>query len=212
MAVVAVNAHCLRQHYLLSAGARPRTVDSVPGGACEPIPAGSTVANREPAPPFGACAGTFAAWGAACRPSAAASATSSSVCRRPDGPRLLLPCVLTGVLLTGTGVPRGPVDSQTSMRPGSRGVVEGHSKFRIRHSLVSVQIALSLVRIVGAGLLGSWRRVNLDPISARGCSSGRCETSVPRSRTASADPRASSTLRVIPGVADASADCARRRH
>jgi len=57
------------------------------------------------------------------------------------------------------------VDPQAAMKAQGRGVAEGHSRFRMGKALVAVQVALSLVLIVGAGLLiGSWRRLaTVDP-------------------------------------------------
>ncbi|HXT15285.1 MAG TPA: ABC transporter permease [Gemmatimonadaceae bacterium] len=59
----------------------------------------------------------------------------------------------------------GRVDPQSAMKAQSRGVAEGHSRFNLGKSLVTAQVALSLVLVVGAGLLvGSWRRLaTVDP-------------------------------------------------
>jgi putative ABC transport system permease protein len=59
----------------------------------------------------------------------------------------------------------GRVDPQAAMKAQGRGVAEGHSRFRMGKALVTIQVALSLVLIVGAGLLiGSWRRLaTVDP-------------------------------------------------
>src|SRR5207248_6771032 len=55
----------------------------------------------------------------------------------------------------------GRVDPQAAMKAQGRGVAEGHSRFSMGKALVIVQVALSLVLIVGAGLLvGSWRRLS----------------------------------------------------
>jgi predicted permease len=54
----------------------------------------------------------------------------------------------------------GRVDPQAAMKAQGRGVAEGHSRFGMGKALVAIQVALSLVLIVGAGLLiGSWRRL-----------------------------------------------------
>jgi putative ABC transport system permease protein len=53
------------------------------------------------------------------------------------------------------------VDPQSAMKAQGRGVAEGHSRFSMGKALVVVQVALSLVLIVGAGLLvGSWRQLS----------------------------------------------------
>ena len=59
----------------------------------------------------------------------------------------------------------GRVDPQAAMKAQGRGVAEGYSRFRMGKALVTIQVALSLVLIVGAGLLiGSWRRLaTVDP-------------------------------------------------
>ena len=59
----------------------------------------------------------------------------------------------------------GRVDPQAAMKAQGRGVAEGHSRFAMGKALVIAQVALSLVLIMGAGLLiGSWRKLaTLDP-------------------------------------------------
>ena len=59
----------------------------------------------------------------------------------------------------------GRVDPQAAMKAQGRGVAEGHRRFSMGKALVVAQVALSLVLIVGAGLLlGSWRKLaTLDP-------------------------------------------------
>ena len=52
------------------------------------------------------------------------------------------------------------VDPRGAMKGGGRGIAEGHSRFRLGKALVVGQIALSLVLVVGAGLLlGTFRRL-----------------------------------------------------
>ena len=83
------------------------------------------------------------------------------------------------------------VSAQTAMKAQARGVVEGHTRFRIGKALVVAQVALSLMLVVSAGfLIGSFRNLTqrdpgFDPegvlisstppseTSARGCSSSR---------------------------------------
>jgi predicted permease len=57
------------------------------------------------------------------------------------------------------------IDPQAALKTGGRGVVEGHSRFTVGKALVTGQIALSLVLVMGAGLLlGSFRRLaTFDP-------------------------------------------------
>jgi predicted permease len=59
----------------------------------------------------------------------------------------------------------GRVDPQVAMKAQGRGVAEGHSRLGLAKMLVVTQVALSLVLIVGAGLLlTSWRRLStVDP-------------------------------------------------
>ncbi|HEY2855788.1 MAG TPA: ABC transporter permease [Gemmatimonadaceae bacterium] len=57
----------------------------------------------------------------------------------------------------------GRVDPQSAMKAHGRGVTEGHSRFRMGKALVAIQVAMSLVLIVGAALLiGSWRRLTTE--------------------------------------------------
>ena len=57
------------------------------------------------------------------------------------------------------------VSAQSAMKAQSRGVIEGHSRFRLGKSLVVAQVALSLVLLVAAGfLVGTLRNLSkLDP-------------------------------------------------
>ena len=57
------------------------------------------------------------------------------------------------------------VSPQAAMKSGGRGVAEGHSRFTLGKALVIAQVALSLVLLMGAGLmLGTFRSLaRLDP-------------------------------------------------
>jgi predicted permease len=57
------------------------------------------------------------------------------------------------------------IDPQVALRASGRGVAEGHTRFTIGKALVIGQIALSLVLVIGAGLLlGSFRKLTtFDP-------------------------------------------------
>ena len=61
------------------------------------------------------------------------------------------------------------VDPQTALKSNGRGVAEGHTRFTMGKALVIGQVALSLVLVIGAGLLlGSFRKlITLDPGFAR---------------------------------------------
>ena len=85
-------------------------------------------------------------------------------------PRILLFTIgvatLTGLLFGLVPAWRaGRVDPQAAMKAQGRGVAEGQSRFAMGKALVVAQVALSLVLIMGAGLLiGSWRKLaTLDP-------------------------------------------------
>jgi len=72
----------------------------------------------------------------------------------------------TGVLFGLAPAWRGTrVGPQTALKANGRGIVEGHSRFTLGKGLVIAQIALSLVLVIGAGLLlGSFRNLaTLDP-------------------------------------------------
>ena len=74
--------------------------------------------------------------------------------------------ILTGLLFGLAPAWRATrVDPQAALKANGRGVAEGHSRFTIGKALVVGQIALSLVLVIGAGLLlGTFRNlVTLDP-------------------------------------------------
>jgi predicted permease len=86
-----------------------------------------------------------------------------------DGPVLTFTlgvAILTGVLFGLAPAWRATrIDPQAALKANGRGVAEGHSRFTIGKTLVVGQIALSLVLVIGAGLLlGTFRKlVTLDP-------------------------------------------------
>ena len=97
-------------------------------------------------------------------------------------------------------------DPHATLKPHGRGVIEGHSRFRLGKALVVGQIALSLVSITGAGLLlASWRELaTLDPgydrdgvLLARATPSG---TAVPPAARAAQYREMIARLRLVPGV------------
>jgi putative ABC transport system permease protein len=103
------------------------------------------------------------------------------------------------------------VDPRVAMKAGERSIVEGHSRFGFGKGLVVGQIALSLVLVVGAGLLlGTFRRLaTLDPgFEPRGVllasldlgNAGYAEEELPRVKREILE-----RLRTTPGVESASA-------
>jgi predicted permease len=78
----------------------------------------------------------------------------------------LIVAVTTGMLFGLAPAWRGTrVDPQVALKANGRGIAEGHSRFTMGKALVVGQIALSLVLVIGAGLLlGSFRKLTtLDP-------------------------------------------------
>ena len=120
---------------------------------------------------LGAAAGLlFARWGAALLVQIlAAGKTDLSLDVSLDGRVLLFTiavAVATGVLFGLTPAWRSAhVDPQAALKANGRGVAEGHSRFTVGKWLVVGQLALSLVLVMGAGLLlGSFRKLTtLDP-------------------------------------------------
>ncbi len=125
----------------------------------------------------------------------------------------------TLVVATGTAVLFGlvpawrsaRVDPRGAMKANDRSVAEGHSRFGVGKALVVGQIALSLVLVVGAGLLlGTFRRLaTLDPGFEPGGvvlasldmgSAGFREEELPRVKSLILE-----RLRATPGVESASA-------
>ena len=78
----------------------------------------------------------------------------------------LMVAVATGILFGLAPAWRSTrIDPQMALKANGRGITEGHSRFTIGKVLVVGQIALSLVLVIGAGLLlGSFRRLTtFDP-------------------------------------------------
>jgi putative ABC transport system permease protein len=120
--------------------------------------------------------------------------------------------ILTGVLFGLAPAWRAAhIDPYTVMKPSSFGVAAGHSRFSLGKALVVAQITLSLVMIVGAGLLlNSWRRlVTLDPgFKSAGVLLAGIDTRparIPVNQLGATYSRILERLRAIPGVASASA-------
>jgi predicted permease len=103
------------------------------------------------------------------------------------------------------------VDLQAALKPQGRTVDSGRARFGLGKALVVAQIALSLVMIVGAGLLaGSWRRLaTLDPgFRSAGVLLAGVNTRparIPAERLSATYSRILERLRALPGVATASA-------
>jgi predicted permease len=105
----------------------------------------------------------------------------------------------------------GRVDPQAAMKAQARGVAEGHSRFGLGKALVMAQVALSLVLIVGAGLLlSSWRRLaTLDPGFRRDqillVDADIRSTATPAAQRLALHEQMLNQLRAVPGVRSASA-------
>jgi predicted permease len=166
---------------------------------------------------FGAALGVaFAVWGCRLLVSIFTRGNDFMVLELGADSRVLLftigVAVFTGLLFGLAPAWRvGRVSPQVAMKAQGRGVAEGHSRFSAAKALVAAQVALSLVLIVGAGLLlGSWRRLaTVDPgfrsdqvllVSAdiRGAA-------VAPDRRLAVDQDMLNRLRALPGVRSASA-------
>jgi putative ABC transport system permease protein len=104
----------------------------------------------------------------------------------------------------------GRVDPQSAMKAQGRGVAEGHSRFSMGKALVVVQVALSLVLIVGAGLLvGSWRRLSttdpgFKPAGVLLVEVDIQNTQTPPDQRVAFNQEILNTVRALPGVRSAS--------
>jgi predicted permease len=102
------------------------------------------------------------------------------------------------------------VQPHAAMKANARGVAEGHSRFSIGKMLVMAQVALSLVLLVGAGLLlGTFRKLStLDPGFEREhvllVSVDLRNGNYPQDRRAAVYQDMLDRLRAIPGVRAAS--------
>ena len=109
--------------------------------------------------------GAARCWSALFRAGRSQSSLDLSVDRR------VLAFTLTVAVATGLLFGLAPawrathIDPQVALKANGRGIVEGHSRLAIGKLLVVGQIALSLVLVIGAGLLlGSFRNLTtLDP-------------------------------------------------
>jgi predicted permease len=102
------------------------------------------------------------------------------------------------------------VTLQTAMKTASRGAVEGHARFTLGKALVSAQVALSLVLLVGAGLLvGSLRKLSTAENGFRAdgiliVEADLRRTGIPREELEAVQDALLSTFRALPGVTSAS--------
>jgi predicted permease len=102
------------------------------------------------------------------------------------------------------------VSAQSAMKAQARGVVEGHTRFRLGKSLVVAQVALSLVLVVAAGLLvGTLNNLSrLHPgFSADGvvlATVNLRRTGIPAEAVGTSHAQILERVRALPGVASAS--------
>jgi predicted permease len=125
----------------------------------------------------------------------------------------------TLVVATGTAILFGlvpawrsaRVDPRGAMKANDRSVAEGHSRFGVGKALVVGQIALSLVLVVGAGLLlGTFRRLaavdpGFDPAGVLLASIDMSNAGIPVEEIPRVKREILERLRTTPGVESASA-------
>ena len=118
--------------------------------------------------------------------------------------------VLTGMLFGIAPAWRGTrVDPQSAMKANARGVIEG-SKLGLGKVLVTAQVALSLLLVVGAGLMLStfWKLISLDAGFERDhvllVSVDLRDGNYPKERWSAVYQEMLDQLRTIPGVRSAS--------
>ena len=117
----------------------------------------------------------------------------------------------TGLLFGLAPAWRGArVEPQAAMKENGRGVVEGSTRFSLGKILVMVQVALSLLLLVGAGLLlGTFRKLEtldpgFEPAHVLIASLDLRNAHYPTDRIVSARQEMLDRLRAIPGVVSAS--------
>jgi predicted permease len=119
--------------------------------------------------------------------------------------------VVTGILFGSAPAWRSTrVQPQVAMKANARGIAEGHTRFSLGKALVMVQVALSLVLLVGAGLLlGTFRKLaTLNPgferehvlLAALDLRPGQ----YPKQRLIAVYQEVLDRLRAVPGVRSAS--------
>ena len=121
--------------------------------------------------------------------------------------------VLTGVLFGLVPAWRGAhANPHAAIKASGRGMAAGGSRFRFGKALAAAQVALSLLSVVGAGLLlGSWRRlVTVNPgFRSEGVLLAGVNTrpaSIPQDQRGRTYRRLLERLRTIPAVVAASAE------
>jgi predicted permease len=119
--------------------------------------------------------------------------------------------IATGLLFGLAPAWRGTrVEPQAAMKENARGVVEGSTRFGLGKVLVMAQVALSLLLLVGAGLLlGTFRKLatldpGFEPSHVLIASLDLRNAHYPKERLLSATEEMLERLRAIPGVRSAS--------
>ncbi|CAG0931157.1 putative ABC transporter permease YknZ [Planctomycetaceae bacterium] len=102
------------------------------------------------------------------------------------------------------------VSAQSAMKAQARGVIEGHTRFRLGKSLVVAQVALSLVLVVAAGFLvgtlNNLSRINpgFDADGVLLATVDLSRAGIPREGLDASHQRILERVRTLPGVAAAS--------